>query len=43
MTIMMFITIDDDDHNGRDDDVFLAGWVSFETITVYMVCVINGF
>ena len=29
MTMMMLITIDDD-HDGHDDDVFLAGWGSFE-------------
>ena len=27
--MMMLITIDDD-HDGHDDDVFLAGWGSFE-------------
>ena len=29
MTMMMLITIDDY-HDGHDDDVFLAGWGSFE-------------
>ena len=29
MTMMMLITIDDD-HDGHDDDAFLAGWGSFE-------------
>ena len=29
MTMMVLITIDDD-HDGHDDDVFLAGWGSFE-------------
>ena len=29
LTMMMNITIDDD-HDGHDDDVILAGWGSFE-------------
>ena len=28
---MMLITIDDD-HDGLDDDVFLAGWGSFDAV-----------
>ena len=26
----MMLTTIDDDHDGHDDDVFLAGWASFE-------------
>ena len=33
--MMMLITIDDD-HDGHDDDVFLAGWGSFEA-SIFLV------
>ena len=35
MTMMVLITIDDD-HDGHDDDVFLAGWGSFEASNVHL-------